>query len=76
MATIIEEKRVLHLSQVHFGLKGISWSALSEKFWFSVSLALFMVLGPFAAPIALFTLFNLDAAERGVAEPEALEDMA
>lgn len=76
MATIIEQKRVLHLSQVNFGLKGISWSALSEKFWFSVSLALFMVLGPFAAPIALFALFNLDATERGASEPEALDNMA
>lgn len=47
--------------------------AFSEIFWFMLSLLLFMVLGPFAAPIALIAVFNVDSEHRGWAEPEAAE---
>ena len=74
MATFIEQKRILHLPHIQLGQKELS--ALGEKFWFGVSLFLFMVLGPFAAPIALLTLFTLDPVEGGAAEPEMLDDPA
>ena len=47
--------------------------ALSEAFWFLTSLALFMVLGPFAAPFALYAIFSIDQEHRGWREPEAVE---
>lgn len=74
MATLIEQKRILHLPRIHIGQKEIA--ALSEKFWLGLSLILFMVLGPFAAPIALGALFTIDPAERGSEEPELLDDLA
>lgn len=54
--------------------EGIStWlECVSEKFWFLLSLTLFMVLGPFSGPIALIVLFKLSMEDRPDAEPEAL----
>lgn len=46
---------------------------LSEICWFLVALVLFMVLGPFAAPIALLAIFRLDPEHRGWREPDAVE---
>jgi hypothetical protein len=46
---------------------------LSETFWFLTSLLLFMVLGPFAAPFALYAIFSIDQDHRGWREPEAVE---
>jgi len=47
--------------------------ALSEVFWFLTSLVLFMILGPFAAPFALYAIFSIDKEHRGWREPEAVE---
>ena len=47
-----------------------SLPAFSEVCWFLLSLVLFMVLGPFAAPIAVLALFSLDSEHRGVNEPD------
>lgn len=47
--------------------------AFSEVCWFMLSLILFMVLGPFAAPIAVVALFSIDSEHRGLAEPESAE---
>lgn len=43
---------------------------LSEGFWFTASLALFLLLGPFAAPIVLVALYNLRHTEMELTEPE------
>ena len=48
--------------------------AFSEVCWFLVSLVLFMVLGPFAAPVALIAVFTLDSESRGSSEPQKLEN--
>lgn len=45
----------------------------SEVCWFLTSLVLFMVLGPFAAPVALFAIFRLDSDQCGLVEPESAE---
>jgi hypothetical protein len=47
---------------------------LSEIFWGGLSLALFMILGPFAAPVALVAVFGLDSRYRGECEPEPAEE--
>lgn len=46
--------------------------APSTIFWFVVSLVLFMILGPFSAPIALLTIFGQGAEGRGCSEPESV----
>lgn len=51
----------------------LSIPALSEAFWFLISLMLFMILGPFAAPFALYGIFSIDREHRGWREPESVE---
>lgn len=46
----------------------------SESFWFSVCLVLFMVLGPFAAPIALGFVFSRQATGVEMTEPEPIDE--
>jgi len=45
---------------------------VSEKFWFLLSFALFVVLGPFSAPIALIAIFKLGLEENDHREPESI----
>jgi hypothetical protein len=45
--------------------------SFQEVFWFLVSFGLFLVLGPFAAPVALIAIFSLEGDERGATEPES-----
>lgn len=55
----------------------ISWSWLdkvSEYFWFSICLALFIVLGPFSAPIVLGYIFFGRLSDRTAAEPDPVAD--
>lgn len=43
---------------------------LSELFWGVICLMLFMILGPFSAPVALIAVFSLRGEERGTKKPE------
>ena len=45
---------------------------LSEWFWFLLSFVLFVVLGPFSAPIALIAIFKLGLEDNDHREPESL----
>jgi hypothetical protein len=45
---------------------------VSEWFWFLLSFALFVVLGPFSAPIALIAIFKLGLEENDHREPESI----
>ncbi len=45
---------------------------ISELFWFSLSLLLFIVLGPFAAPVVLLVLVRLGMEENDAPEPESI----
>jgi hypothetical protein len=45
---------------------------VSEWFWFLLSFALFVVLGPFSAPIALIALFKLGLEDNDHPEPESI----
>ncbi len=44
----------------------------SEWFWFLLSFTLFVVLGPFSAPIALIALFKLGLEDNDHQEPESI----
>lgn len=53
----------------------ISWSWLdkvSEYFWLSLCLALFMVLGPFSAPIVLGYIFFGRLNDQELTEPDPI----
>lgn len=45
---------------------------VSEWFWFLLSFVLFVVLGPFSAPIALIAIFKLGLEENDHREPESI----
>ena len=47
---------------------------LSESLWFSACLIMFLILGPFAAPIVLGFIFSNHALNRDIAEPETAAD--
>lgn len=46
------------------------YEVVSCWFWFLLSLTLFVILGPFATPIALITLAKLGLGEKDLQEPE------
>jgi ABC-type microcin C transport system permease subunit YejB len=52
-----------HRLMVHF-------ERVSEYFWFLVSFVLFVVLGPFSAPVVLLVLCRLGLQENDHVEPE------
>ncbi len=45
---------------------------VSGWFWFLLSLSLFVVLGPFAAPVALIGLVKLGMEDNDLQEPESI----
>jgi hypothetical protein len=47
---------------------------IAEYCWLAIALVLFMIMGPFAAPVALFAVLGLPSEERGEAEPEMLSE--
>ena len=49
---------------------------VAEVCWCVLTLALFMVLGPFATPVAVVALLGLPPEERGEAEPEMIPESA
>lgn len=46
-----------------------------EWFWFCLSLLLFLVLGPFSAPVVLIVIFRLGLAEPACREPESIPSL-
>ena len=50
---------------------GSNWrEKISEGFWCTTCLILFMILGPFAAPIALAFMFSRHALNENAIEPD------
>lgn len=77
MLTTMESKN-MSLSLKEFpGESGISLKAISEAGWFLLSLVLFIILGPFAGPIALIAVFTCQKRDdrEWLQEPECLEQM-
>jgi len=52
-------------------LCGVS-EKLSEWFWFTLSFCLFVLLGPFSAPIALIAIFKLGLEDNEHREPKSI----
>lgn len=52
----------------------VSHRQVVEACWCIFALLLFMILGPFAAPIAVIAVMNLPPEERGETEPEMLSE--
>lgn len=74
MAMTIETREIPLLTKI--GLVRRACSALpilSEWFWGLLCLLLFMLLGPFSAPVALLAVFSLRGGERGKIEPEPVD---
>ena len=51
-------------------------SKVAENFWCALTLMLFVVMGSFAAPVALFAILGLPSELRGESEPELLSESA
>lgn len=49
---------------------GVSVSAVSEACWFLLSLVLFMILGPFAGPIAIIAILTSQESKEREMLPE------
>jgi hypothetical protein len=50
--------------------KSVKGLPISESFWFTTSLVLFVAMGPFAAIPALIAVFSLVGKQEEQAEPE------
>ncbi len=53
------------------------WAAVeqwSEYFWFLLSFVLFLLLGPFSAPIVVIAIFKLGLEDNDHAEPESIAE--
>ncbi|MBE0583680.1 MAG: hypothetical protein IH612_07915 [Desulfofustis sp.] len=71
-ATYIE---TAHSIQAHPALAQERWrEKAGEYFWFSICLILFMILGPFAAPIALGFVFSNQASGVEMTEPRRTDE--
>jgi len=74
-AHIIEAGRKMTMADRLQARSKVRWQdRLSEAFWFTVCLGLFMILGPFAAPIALAFVFTEQVVGGAIAEPDPVID--
>ena len=74
METTIKHSTGFYLPEITNWSKGIAWSKVGERFWCGLSLILFMILGPFAAPIALFAALSCGNQENCPATPEPINE--
>jgi len=62
-------------NQIKFWLKPAGkQSKVAESCWLVLTLVLFVIMGPFAAPVALFAVLSLPSEQRGESEPELLSE--
>lgn len=69
-ATYIETRKAL--TRVNPGLFSNCREKIVEGFWFTLCLTLFLILGPFSAPIVLAFLFFNNHLDNEMQEPESL----
>ncbi len=72
MATTLNKEAIDRPVESIFQSLCILVDRLSEWFWFLLSFVLFVVLGPFSAPIALIALFKLGLEDNNHCEPESI----
>lgn len=70
-ATLRKQGMGRSVESVFYSLR-ILMEQVSEWFWFVLSFVLFVVLGPFSAPIALIALIKLGSEDNDHREPESL----
>jgi hypothetical protein len=71
-ATYIETRKAF--TRINSGFWANCRERIAEGFWFSLCLALFIVLGPFSAPIVLVFLFFNNDLNNEMQEPESLNN--
>ncbi len=71
-ATYIETRKAL--TRINPGLFSICREKIAEGFWFTLCLTLFLILGPFSAPIVLAFLFFNNDLNNEMQEPESLNN--
>jgi hypothetical protein len=70
--TIQKHTYEIPVSNIRSGLAPLV-ARVSEWFWFCLCLVLFVVLGPFGAPVALMVLVKLGLEENSHREPESVK---
>jgi hypothetical protein len=77
MLTIMESKNMSMSLKEFSDESGFSLKAVSEAGWFLLSMVLFIILGPFAGPIALIAVFTCQKGDdrEWLREPECIEQM-
>lgn len=75
MLTAIECRNFSVSLKERLPLSGLSFPAMSEAGWLLLSLVLFMILGPFAGPVALVAVLTCRNREEreSLPEPECIE---
>lgn len=71
-ATYIETRKAL--TRINPGLFSQCREKIAEGFWFTLCLTLFLILGPFSAPIVLAYLFFNNDLNNEMQEPESLNN--
>jgi len=73
MATTLLSKDLYAGSRADIRRRSTScFGQISEWFWFCLSFILFIVLGPFSAPVALIVLARLGLEENTCQEPKSI----
>ena len=72
MATTLRKQGIDQSVEGTFHTLWVAVEHLRERFWFFLSFVLFVVLGPFSAPIVLIALFKLGLENNDLSEPEAM----
>ncbi len=72
MATTLHKQAIDRPVESAFQSLCILVEQLTEWFWFLLSFVLFVVLGPFSAPIALIALYKFGLEENDHSEPESI----
>ena len=75
MLTAIESSKMPGVLKEHHVFSALSFSKFAEAGWFLLCLALFTILGPFAAPIAIGAVLACQSREerQSLPEPEFIE---
>ena len=72
MATPTLSKHLYQDSRAVRSGPATGFGQVSEWFWFCLSFILFIILGPFSAPVALIVLARLGMEENSCQEPESI----
>jgi hypothetical protein len=72
MATTLHKQEIVRSAESVWRSVWNLTEKVSEWFWFLLSFTLFVVLGPFSAPIALIAIFKLGLEDNDHREPESI----